>query len=388
MDGNCLLVSWVAVKQSIVAVRVGTPGLLNITLGDCMNFQDKLKANFQTKEDAENGRFSEQQAEALQYARIVLAHLKEQLLSATDKGEYVETADGKRVVSCICPLSEQMQFHLKLEKNITTTPAVPTMLDRQLSQMIGKSRKECRRIANQYRGIDLSSGGKPAESHCRYYFSINDERLNEFTYFYEKLIELAQADGIEVEICIYDSFYNTFHTLPIEIVDEWRDKFHYKLAINCQCSIPEKYSSDVPAVVEIDTVSLNNDDTAKVASISIDAMDGHIFEGFCADILRKNGFSDVSVTKGSGDQGIDIIAFKDGIKYGIQCKCYSSDIGNGAVQEAFSGKTYYKCHVGAVLTNRYFTRSAKELAENNGILLWDRTYLLDLIEKANVKVIT
>ncbi|MFR7960816.1 MAG: restriction endonuclease [Roseburia intestinalis] len=106
-----------------------------------------------------------------------------------------------------------------------------------------------------------------------------------------------------------------------------------------------------------------------------DNMDGHEFEYFCGDLLKKNEFSNVEVTRGSGDQGIDIIAYKDGVKYGIQCKCYSQNIGNKAVQEAFAGKTFYDCHVAAVLTNQYFTRSAKELAEHNGVLLWDRNKL-------------
>lgn len=110
-----------------------------------------------------------------------------------------------------------------------------------------------------------------------------------------------------------------------------------------------------------------------------DKMEGHEFEHYCAELLRRNGFSDVEVTKGSGDQGIDIIAYKDGIKYGVQCKCYASDIGNKAVQEAFAGRTYYNCHVAAVLTNRHFTKSAKELAEKNGILLWDREKLESFI---------
>lgn len=113
-----------------------------------------------------------------------------------------------------------------------------------------------------------------------------------------------------------------------------------------------------------------------------DTMEGHDFEYFCADLLSENGYSDVEVTKGSGDQGIDIVAHKDGIKYGIQCKCYSSDIGNKAVQEAFAGKTFYNCHIAAVLTNRYFTTSAKQLAEKNGVLLWDRDFLESLIDKA------
>lgn len=113
---------------------------------------------------------------------------------------------------------------------------------------------------------------------------------------------------------------------------------------------------------------------------NFDAMEGHEFEHFCANILIKNGFENVNVTSGSGDQGIDIIAFKDDIKYGIQCKCYHSAIGNKAVQEVYAGKTFYNCHIGVVLTNRNFTKSAIELAKNNGIILWDRKKLLQMIE--------
>lgn len=36
----------------------------------------------------------------------------------------------------------------------------------------------------------------------------------------------------------------------------------------------------------------------------IDRMEGHDFEYFCADLLRKNGFSDVKVTPGSGDKAL------------------------------------------------------------------------------------
>ena len=116
----------------------------------------------------------------------------------------------------------------------------------------------------------------------------------------------------------------------------------------------------------------------------IDKMDGHEFEYFCAELLKNTGFVNVNVTPGSGDQGIDVIAYKDGIKFGIQCKCYASDIGNKAVQEAFSGKEFYKCHIGVVLSNRYFTSSAMELAARNRILLWDRSYLIDLLKKADL----
>lgn len=111
-----------------------------------------------------------------------------------------------------------------------------------------------------------------------------------------------------------------------------------------------------------------------------DNMDGHAFEHYCAELLARNGYDNVEVTKGSGDQGLDILAYKDGIKYGIQCKCYSSDIVNKAVQEAFAGRTFYNCHVAVVLTNQHFTKSAKELAKSNQVLLWDREKLEDLIK--------
>lgn len=114
-----------------------------------------------------------------------------------------------------------------------------------------------------------------------------------------------------------------------------------------------------------------------------DIMEGHVFEYYCAELLKNDGFSNVEVTQGSGDQGIDILAEKAGIQYGIQCKCYSNNIGNKAVQEAFSGKTFYGCHVAAVLTNRYFTTSAKALAEQNKVLLWDRDYLQALVDRAD-----
>lgn len=111
--------------------------------------------------------------------------------------------------------------------------------------------------------------------------------------------------------------------------------------------------------------------------LSVDTMEGHEFEYWCADVLQKNGFTDVKVTQGSGDQGVDVLAVKDGIKYAVQCKCYSSDLGNKPVQEVHTGKSIYHCQIGAVMTNRHFTQSAKDAAEATGVLLWDR----DTVEK-------
>ncbi len=113
----------------------------------------------------------------------------------------------------------------------------------------------------------------------------------------------------------------------------------------------------------------------------IDLMEGHEFEYFCADLLRRKGFIEVEVTKGSGDYGIDILAEKDGVTYAVQCKCYTAPIGVKAIQEAYAGRDYYDRMVGAVMTNQYFTAPAVEAAKKLKILLWDRGYLDRMMEE-------
>ena len=113
----------------------------------------------------------------------------------------------------------------------------------------------------------------------------------------------------------------------------------------------------------------------------LDEIEGHDFEYYCAELLKKRGFIDVTVTKGSGDYGVDVLAEKDGVTYAIQCKAYTTPVGVKAVQEAFAGKEYYDRMVGAVLTNQYFTKPAVEAAKKLKILLWDRGYLDSMIEE-------
>lgn len=114
---------------------------------------------------------------------------------------------------------------------------------------------------------------------------------------------------------------------------------------------------------------------------NIDGMDGHDFEYVCADILRAKGFQNVTVTRGSGDQGVDVIAEQSGIKYAVQCKRFSGSVGNKAVQEVHFGKTYYHCHVAIVMTNSYFTKSAKDAASESNTILWDRDDLMPYFEE-------
>lgn len=116
--------------------------------------------------------------------------------------------------------------------------------------------------------------------------------------------------------------------------------------------------------------------TSEEAMAVVDAMDGHEFEQFCAELLERCGYRQVHVTKSSGDQGVDIIAIKHGVRYAFQCKRYAKKLGNKPVQEVNTGKRFYSCQVGVVITNNYFTRGAEEAARRVNVELWDRDTLI------------
>ncbi|MGF9757419.1 restriction endonuclease [Microvirga sp. 0TCS3.31] len=110
------------------------------------------------------------------------------------------------------------------------------------------------------------------------------------------------------------------------------------------------------------------------------AMTGREFELYCRDILDEAGWQAV-LTPGSGDQGADIIAEKDGRRVVIQCKFYSGTVGNKAVQEAYAAAAFQDAAYAVVVTNSAYTKSAHQLAHKNGVLLMHHTDLerLDLI---------
>lgn len=111
----------------------------------------------------------------------------------------------------------------------------------------------------------------------------------------------------------------------------------------------------------------------------IDNIDGYEFEKFIAELLENLGYKEVLTTKESSDYGIDVVAVKDGIRYAIQCKNYSQSVGNNAIQEAYSGKNFYDCHVAIVVTNNYYTSNAINQAKMNKVVLWDRNKLDELM---------
>lgn len=92
------------------------------------------------------------------------------------------------------------------------------------------------------------------------------------------------------------------------------------------------------------------------------------FEKYCADLLVFAGW-DASPTKGSGDQGADVIAVSGQRTLVLQCKLYQSAVGNKAVQEIHAAKAHYRATDAVVVATSGYTKSARQLASSTGVLL-------------------
>jgi restriction system protein len=106
----------------------------------------------------------------------------------------------------------------------------------------------------------------------------------------------------------------------------------------------------------------------------IDEMTGHEFERYVAALLTHQGF-ETTVTKGSGDLGVDIIARRQDHSVAVQCKRRADDSSRTAVSDAVAGKHHYQCEAAMVVTNQHFTPGAHQLAESTECQLIDREAL-------------
>ena len=114
-------------------------------------------------------------------------------------------------------------------------------------------------------------------------------------------------------------------------------------------------------------------------------LSGPEFESYVAQLLRDHYYRHIEITKGSGDQGVDILCERNGKTYAIQCKNYAGAVGNFAVQEAYAGAEFYGCDVPVVICPGSFSRGAIELAESTGVELWDGETLTRMMRRSGRK---
>lgn len=114
-------------------------------------------------------------------------------------------------------------------------------------------------------------------------------------------------------------------------------------------------------------------------------IDPYAFEKLAQRLLRECGFSDVEVTKKSGDGGIDGIGKLriNGIfsfNVAFQCKRYKGQVGAPVIRD-FRGSLGTNIEKGVLITTGTFTREAKEEASREGRRLIDLMDGEELINK-------
>lgn len=126
-------------------------------------------------------------------------------------------------------------------------------------------------------------------------------------------------------------------------------------------------------------------------------MDPYGFERLAQRLLRECGFSDVQVTKKSGDGGIDgngKLAINGIFSFHVafQCKRYKGSVGAGEIRD-FRGSLSTNVEKGVMITTGTFSKAAREEASSPGkkqIDLMDGEALIDKIAqyRLGVKPIT
>lgn len=104
-------------------------------------------------------------------------------------------------------------------------------------------------------------------------------------------------------------------------------------------------------------------------------LDPYEFEHFAAELLRRQGFSDVAVQGGSGDRGVDIAALDpSGQSVVVQCKRYIGNVSATPIQRLHSFSVTRGATRRIVMTTSKYTRDAVDEA------LRTETELVDGVE--------
>lgn len=147
----------------------------------------------------------------------------------------------------------------------------------------------------------------------------------------------------------------------------------------------KKHGKDVPEVDTDDVPSEERKNWREQVADILFNMNAYSFEKLAQRLLRECGFSEVRVTKKSGDGGIDgtgklriqgIFSFN----VAFQCKRYKGKVGAPEIRD-FRGSLDQNIEKGVLITTGSFTQDAKEEASSPGKRLIDLMDGEELISK-------
>lgn len=155
--------------------------------------------------------------------------------------------------------------------------------------------------------------------------------------------------------------------------DKWTKEIDYFISQHIQVSLTAgEQASLARNYAEVSEIIGNRVEAAQRSQPAFQTFSDDItpaeFETFCAEELRRAGW-DARVTMQSRDQGVDVVAAKNGHRVVLQCKLYARPVGNKSVQEAAAARAHEQADFGIVVSNNRYTEAAEQLAATNSILL-------------------
>lgn len=109
------------------------------------------------------------------------------------------------------------------------------------------------------------------------------------------------------------------------------------------------------------------------------------FEAYVRDLLETLGYQKVTLRGGSGDQGADVLAEKNGDKVAIQCKRYKGMVGPHEVRALIGAMGLADAQRGLLITTGMFSIQAEKIADEAPIETIDGNKLIELIAQARAK---
>lgn len=132
----------------------------------------------------------------------------------------------------------------------------------------------------------------------------------------------------------------------------------------------------------------NRGEERKKANATIDELrrlHHNDFEHYVKELFEAREYEKVTLRGGSGDQGVDILAEKNGERVAIQCKCVKGLVGTDKVRDLIGAMELTESQRGFLVTTGTFSIQAQTMVRGSAIELINGTKLAELIEEAITK---
>ncbi|HLF89129.1 MAG TPA: restriction endonuclease, partial [Anaerolineales bacterium] len=107
-------------------------------------------------------------------------------------------------------------------------------------------------------------------------------------------------------------------------------------------------------------------------------MSGVEFEDFIGEFFQRKGYS-VEFTSTTGDHGIDLILKRNKEIIAVQCKKWSSPVGEAVIRDFLGSMHHAGIKIGVVIATTTFSSQARTFIKNKPVKLIDLDNLIQLI---------